>query len=245
MTLLTCPAHVRAWLLAHPDASARRAAAALGLAPSTVRAYRSVLIRRGELAPRYCRIDWEAAEIAYQDGLITRDVARRLRVAPVSLLSGLRNRGLRVEDMRAGQVFAGVELARLCGVTLKRYSTHWLPALIAAGLRARVTIRPGRGTCKRRQWRITAEALMAFLATEAGQALIDPARITDPDWRAYAEDVRRGLYGPLRVVDVPRERAAPPTRLCLDCGASVSRTSLRCKRCAAYERERSRSHAAD
>jgi hypothetical protein len=187
VTAYTIPERVRIWILAHADASAKRAGAALGLAPSTIRAYRGVLIRRGELAPRYRRIDLDAVGEAYQDGLITRHAARRLRVPPVSLASFLRNRGLRVDDMRAGQVFTGAELARLCGVSLKRYSTDWLPRLQAAGLRARATVRGGRGVNKRRQWRITAADFLEFLQTPAGQTMIDPTRITDPDWREFAQ----------------------------------------------------------
>jgi hypothetical protein len=189
MSVRTVPAHIVSWLLAHPTLPAATAAARLGLTTATIYAYRSWLIKRGVLAPRYQRIDWEAAEIAYQDGLITRDAARRLRITTQALHSAIRNRGLRVEDLRAGQVFTGVELARLCGV-LTRYSTHWLPRLQAAGLRVRVTTRGGPGTKKRRTWRITAAAFLDFLHTPAAHDMIDPAQIVDVDWRAAAWDAR-------------------------------------------------------
>lgn len=192
------PPHVREHILSRPRQRVKDAAAALGLAPATVRHYRSYLIAEGALAPAYQRYDLDEIADAVQDGLIGRALAKRLVVSTDAIYSHLRNQGVRIDDLRAGQVYAGVEVARICGASLKRYSTHWLPAMVAAGLEVRTYRRPGRTgqTPRRTHWRITAAALSEFLARP--DCPVRPEQITDPDWRQHAEDARAGRIGAVK-----------------------------------------------
>lgn len=91
-------------------------------------------------------------------------------------------------DARHEHVYSGRELAALFGYAPDSGGSYrWLARLQAAGLTPR---HPG----PRRHWRVTAEELMRFLESPASRPLIKLKRITDPDWRAYAEQARAGAF---------------------------------------------------
>jgi transposase len=158
-------------------------ATALGLAQSTARAYRHRALKAGIGTPLRKRINVEDAQELIEDGLHTRDVAKRLGISRDALASRLCRADTPVSVVRADTVFSASDVGRILGVskpTARRWLRHWR----AQGLiRCRVGQRTGS------PWRIAVTDWMAFL--ERSNCPLHPEQIADPEWRAYATDWRR------------------------------------------------------
>jgi transposase len=136
-----------------------------------------------------------ATKDALRDGLTTRAAAKHLGCHPQTISWRLARLDTTAYDTRRDQVYSGREMAAMFGYAPDSAGSYrWLRRLADAGLGPA----PRRG----RHWRVTAEALMAFLESPASHGLIKIKRISDPDWRAYAEQARAGAFV------VPRRKAA-------------------------------------
>ena len=180
---LDLPAPVAAYLHQHPAATSAQLVAALGVAHSTARAYRHRALKAGIGVALRKRINVEDAQELIEDGLHTRDVAKRLGISRDALTCRLWRADTPVSVVRADTVFSAADVARIIGVskpTARKWLRHWR----AQGLiRCRVGMRHGS------PWRIAVTDWMAFL--ERRDCPLQPERIVDPEWRAYAADWRR------------------------------------------------------
>lgn len=194
------PARARAHILAHPRQPRHEAAAALGVTYHTVRTYRAWLIKEGALPSLRPRINLDDVRDLAADGLTADEVARRLRRSPDGVLRRLYREDETLYTVRADSAYSISQVAAILGMP-SRHGRRRISALVASGaLRGRPSKRSGsRAT-------ITAAALMEFL--ERPDCPIDPARIADPDWRAYALDARAGRYGPVRALSAREVRRA-------------------------------------
>lgn len=182
------PPKARAWLLAHPLASASESATALGLKVSSVRNYRHRLISAGLLDRRAMGAKLRVVRDELREGRKVKEVARRLGIHPGTVTWRLERMDTVAYDLRRDHVYSGRELAALFGYAPDSGGSYqWLARLQAAGL---AHAAPG----PHRHWRVTAEQLMAFLESPASWPLIKLKRIKDPDWRAYAEEARAGQF---------------------------------------------------
>ena len=179
---LDLPAPAVAYLQQHPTAPPAQLAAALGVTHSTARAYRHRAIKAGMVVALRKRISVEDAQELLEDGLHTRDVAKRLGISRNALACRLHRADTPVSVVRADTVFSASNIARILGVskpTARRWLRHWR----AQGLiRCRVGMRTGS------PWRIAVTDWMAFL--ERRDCPLCPERIADAEWRAYAADWR-------------------------------------------------------
>lgn len=191
------PPKARAWLLTHPLASRKEAAAALGLSPRSIGTYRYWLIKQGLLSKRGMREKLRATCEGLRDGIDRQTLADELGVSPATITTRLARAHLSQRALCQDHVFSGQALAALFGYSVGSNGSYtWLERLRKAGLA--MTRRGERG-----HWRVTAEALMAFLEDRRSWPLIRLNRIADPDWRAYAEEARRERAfrgGTLRVI---------------------------------------------
>lgn len=182
------PPRAKAWLLAHPIASAVDAAQALGLKISSVHNYRHRLIKAGLLDRRSMKAKLRVVRDEIREGRKVKEIARRLDVHPGTVTWRLARMDTVAYDTRRDQVYSGRELAAQFGYAPDSGGSYrWLARLQAAGL---APATPG----PRRHWRITAEQLMAFLENPVSWPLIKIRRITDPDWKTYAEQARAGAF---------------------------------------------------
>jgi transposase len=179
---LDLPAPVVAYLQQHPTAPPAQMATALGLAHSTARAYRHRALRLGMVVALRKRISVEDARELLEDGLHTRDVAKRLGISRNALACRLCRADTPISVVRTESVFSATDIARILGVS-KPTARWWLRHWRAQGLiRCRVGQRTGS------PWRIAVTDWMAFL--ERRDCPLQPEQIADPDWRAYAADWR-------------------------------------------------------
>jgi len=180
---LDLPAPAATYLQQHPTAPPAQLAAALGLAHNTARAYRHRAIKAGMVVALRKRISVEDARELLEDGLHTRDVAKRLGISRDALACRLCRADTPVSVVRADTVFSASDIARIIGVskpTARRWLRHW---------RAQNLIRCRVGQRHRSPWRIAVTDWMAFLERRA--CPLCPEQIADPEWRAYTADWRR------------------------------------------------------
>lgn len=201
---LYVPPKARAWLLANPGADAATAARALDLAVGSVRTYRHRLIKAGLLDRRGMRAKLRAVRDGIREGHSRIELARRLGVHPGTVTWRVAQLDTVVYDLRRDQVYSGRELAAMFGYAPDSGGSYeWLARLQAAGLAP-------TAPHHRKQWRVTAEQLMAFLENPASWPLIKLKRIKDADWKAYAEQARAGAFAqrPSRVTGRTKKQAA-------------------------------------
>jgi hypothetical protein len=173
------PAYVREYLTSNPTQRARDAAAALGLSIHTIGSYRSTLIKAGMLRPLYTNLTRDDALELIHSGITIERAARILGRSAAPLRKRLYRVGVVPSYDRIGWVYTAQDVAILCGLHPKsgsRVVRRWH--------------RDGLINVRRRKrgqhWRMTADDLRAFFSHP--DCPIDPARITDPDWRAFAQE---------------------------------------------------------
>lgn len=221
MTTRTVPPRARTHLLANPQKPLRHLARALGIAYSTVRDYRGLLIREGALLPRYARKDLEPVVEALTDGVPVHHIARGNQTSVNALRMRLRRAGMSVDTVTTEHVYSGAQVLRMLGYHSTSHGAERLKSWQGAGLQ--MTPSTGRGSPAR----ITATALQEFL--ESPQCPLEPTRIADPDWRAYAVAARAGkLKAPVPLVEAPEGKLLCPAcrervvsragRVCRSCG---------------------------
>lgn len=217
----TVPPRARAHILANPRQPAKQAATELGVSTATLKTYRCWLVGQGALKRTVAVADLDAVQEALEDGLLLREVSARMGRRLDFVQKAIARRGLRAEDLRGEHVYTVPQVAAMLGRRdIDGGSAYAWAKQIGLPMR---TI-PGR---RRTHYRITATALQEFL--ELPQCPIDPARIADPDWRAYAVAARAGHLRP----PLP---APPPEARCPVCGRSVSRHGRMCVGCARTHR---------
>jgi len=172
----------RAAILANPHDRSPAFAASLGISVGTLRSYRSCLIKAGEIPSIRNRIDLDEVRELVEQGLDMPAVARKLKVSAGGIKYAARKTGTWLEDMRRDRVYTAKEVAAGILGYCPQYAATLIRSLKAAGL----TVRQRR---RRAPHRITADALMAFLARP--DCPIPLERIADPDWRAFVEDERQ------------------------------------------------------
>jgi hypothetical protein len=162
-------------------------------AAALARSYRSVVTKRHRLGldpharayhPPIREQQLLEAEDMIAGGMHTEHALRRVGGASSSGLRHvlLRRRGgvRAIRSRQLGQQWSLAAFARLCGV---EESTTWL------WWRAGVLKTASRG--RRQQVRIvTEEQARAFFADRATWPRWEPCRIADPDWRAFAQELR-------------------------------------------------------
>jgi hypothetical protein len=141
-------------------------------------------------AARYRR--WTAAEEQeilelVQAGMSWPQIERKTGRSTASIWAHFTSIGQSIRDLRrtVGGCRSTYELSQLMGVGA------WLvDRWVAAG-----EIAATRLTKTQRIRYVTDDALMAFLADRAAWPDWEPAAITDPDWRAYAQELRDAAGG--------------------------------------------------
>ena len=152
---------------------------------------------------------WTADEEAYlaeaiQGGLPTTQIARTLGRTYYAVSVRLSKLGISVPAVRQGAIGVRTanQVAALMGVSRKLVE-RWIAdrELVAK-----------RGTKKRGTHRLIADAdLQSFLALRAAWPDWEPRHISDPDWRAAAEELRQAADGHwLATVEVGRQLYAAP-----------------------------------
>jgi len=178
----TLPAHAAAYLSAYPAATPAQLAAALNLTPQTARNYRARAIRAGIAKPLRPRLDLDEMRELIEDGARTEDAARHLGISRNALRLRLSRADTPVSVVRLDTVFSAADVARIIGVaapTARDWLRRWREQRL---IRCRIGRRHGS------PWRIAVLDWMAFL--ERPNCPLDPARITDAEWRAYTAEWR-------------------------------------------------------
>ena len=171
---------LRAAIIANPDASGAAFAAQLGISVAALRHYRHTLIKAGAIPSKRPRISLEDVRELIDNGYDVPRIAKRLGVSEWGVRNLIHKHGYWMDDMRRERVYNATQIAQILGRT-EAEGAVIVRRLKAAGL----TVRQAR---RHAPYRITADALMTFLSRP--DCPIDPARIADPDWRAFAEESR-------------------------------------------------------
>jgi predicted transcriptional regulator len=170
------------YLRQHPAATPAQVAAALSVSQGTARAYRHRALRLGIATALRPRISLDDARELIEDGAHTLDAARHLGISHTALIHRLHRADTPVSVVRADTVLSAADVARILGVSAPT-ARDWLRRWRAARL---IRVRIGRRNGS--PWRIAVLDWMAFL--ERRDCPLDPARIADAEWRAYAADWR-------------------------------------------------------
>lgn len=185
------PEEDAAIIAGHGTRSAAELARELGRTESQVTWRRGCLRAAGRIGGPLCR-PWDQDRVEelcdlIAQGLPTPDIARRLRTTERTLVRQLARLGVRITEVRRDQVFSAQAVARLFGYSaghaFYRVTQRW----IGEGY---LKARRRRSKTGKTIYHISADALMAFLDNPEAWHLFRPSQITDPDWRAYAEDAR-------------------------------------------------------
>lgn len=148
------------------------------------------------------------------------DVLRELIIHGLPVRKAAQRLGIdeRSAHARIGQIYGGVRVLRRDGSVFQVRSarqvaellgrrheqvTAWLhQGLFDDDIGGRVQRNIGSGTLSRRrgraknqQWLVTDYALIMFLQNPQTWMLWHPDQITDPDWQAYAREIRPGAGG--------------------------------------------------
>jgi DNA-binding Lrp family transcriptional regulator len=206
------PARARDYLLANPRQPRGEAAAALGVRPQTVTAYRTRLIAAGVLR----REDVGLPPRDLTDALIARVelgeylplIAQSAGLTYEAALSRIHRTGARVGDLYDETVLSMGDLAAIFGYRSRRRGYDAILGWVRGGYIEALPRRAERGNARSpAPWRFTVDEVYRFLNNPDAWHLFRVGQITDPDWRAYAEDARNRAH--LR----PRDRRGRPTKL--------------------------------
>lgn len=161
------------------------------------RSVRSVTTKRAHLRldahtrayrPRLRRAELLEAEDMIAGGMSTTRAARRIGRSADSLKSALLRRGTSIPQIRGrslGQQWSLAAFARLVGVEDSTAWGWWREGVLRSSARGR-----------RQQVRFVTEAeACRFFADRTTWPRWEPQRITDPDWRAYAQELRDAAGG--------------------------------------------------
>lgn len=190
----------------HATHSMAAQAAHLGRSRNAIAQRRQHLTRAGLVSPAtrknsrpWTEDDRMRAVLMTQEGRSVASMARSLRRTPAAVLCHLSARGISISGIRRDPLMttrSAAQVARLFGMN-ERAVLGW----IAKNLLAARRNRKYRPTAARQKsagytfWRITDDALYAFISDRTHWPLWDVERMTDPDWRSYAAATRQAASG--------------------------------------------------
>jgi hypothetical protein len=127
--------------------------------------------------------DVSAISVHLENGRSDEWIAKQLGATATAIRLVRKRRGL---QSRTALLYSAQRVARLMGVSCAKTVARWIEEGYLRGRR-------GQRRGPNRQWYVTEDALLAFIADPAHWHRWEPGRITDEDTRAWATEIRAGV----------------------------------------------------